>query len=364
MEYRRTGLSFTPMAGGLEIATSGGTHYTRFDGGGHTHRAKFHKFLDSNGNNMMYLYDYPFIRTGHSKGNCIFYTGIEFRTHPGQSDDSDVYALYKHHSKHNSNELRLVIGDDRGNEAFSIWDGNRSGKPEFRSHYFRNDGYTEISGQVVCKGLNSYGQIFNRSGEGSYGRTYLESWGLYNPTHNIYIEPKPGKNVYIVPYNWSHNLHTEVFGKMNIGGPAGSWNSGPRGLSVYGNLHTQSNVRAGGDVIAYYSDRRLKKDLKQLTNSSDIIKKLTGYKFAWNTKAEDLLPEENYKEPQVGLIAQDVEDVLPEAVTGNGPRDLGYKTIKYDKLVPVLIEALKEEMSKTEELEARLSRLEKLISNK
>ena len=77
-----------------------------------------------------------------------------------------------------------------------------------------------------------------------------------------------------------------------------------------------------------------------------------------------MLPAENYKELQIGLIAQDVEDVLPEAVTGNGPRDLGYKTIKYDKLVPVLVEALKEEMSKTEELEARLERLEKLISNK
>ena len=151
---------------------------------------------------------------------------------------------------------------------------------------------------------------------------------------------------------------------MNIGSPSSGWAAHSRGLSVKGNFNCQSTIRAGGDVISYYSDRRLKKNLKQLNNSSEIIKKLTGYKFDWNNKAVDLVPDDLYSERQVGLIAQDVEDVLPEAVTGNGPRDLGYKTIKYDKLVPVLVEALKEEMSKTEELEARLERLEKLISNK
>ncbi|MBC8416913.1 tail fiber domain-containing protein [bacterium] len=350
---------------GLEIANDQGNQFIRFDDRNNTYRAEAHVFQARNGNNLLYVDNAKPVTASSGTGRIIMYGALEFRSHAGYHNDSDAYYLYKHRESGNKNELRLVIGDDRGHEAFSIWDSNGAGTPEFRSQYFRNDGYTELAGPLVVRnGIEARGDIWNSSNTSSHGKTVLKEWGLLNSTHNMYMEPSPGKTFYIIPTDWSQNLLTQIHGDVQIGAPSSGWGAVERGLSVYGDIKCQSTIRAGGDIVAYYSDRRLKKNLKQLNNSSEIIKKLTGYKFDWNDKAIDLVPSDLHSQPQVGLIAQDVEDVLPEAVTGNGPRDLGYKTIKYDKLIPVLIEALKEEMSKTEELEARLERLEKLISNK
>ena len=348
---------------GIEIANDKGNQFIRFDNRENTYRAAAHRFQARDGHNVLYV-DHNRAYTGLGAGRTVMYGTLEFRSSAGAGNDSDPHYIYKHRHSSNTNELRMVIGDNRGKESFSIWDSAANGAPEFCAHRFHNNGNAEHYGTLYIKGVTDSRQKIGVNRGNSHGTTYHMEWGLYNPTGSLYIEPQEGKSLYIVPDNWSQSLTTHIYGKANIGGPGSGWGAHDRGLSVKGNFNCQSTIRAGGDIISYYSDRRLKKNLKQLNNSSEIIKKLTGYKFDWNNKAQDLVPDDLYSERQVGLIAQDVEDVLPEAVTGNGPRDLGYKTIKYDKLVPVLVEALKEEMSKTEELEARLERLEKLISNK
>ena len=68
-------------------------------------------------------------------------------------------------------------------------------------------------------------------------------------------------------------------------------------------------------------------------NSLDKVSKLSGYEFDWNDK------QEIYQGHDVGVIAQEVEEILPEVVT---TRDSGYKAVKYEKLVPLLIESIKE----------------------
>ena len=347
---------------GIEVANDLGNQYMRFDSRGLRCRQEFYDFRNRSSQSLLYL-DNNNSPGNRDNGRAILYGGLVFRSGSNSSGHStDEYSIHKYRHGYDSSELRLVLGDNRGSEAFSIWDGHYSGSPQSRSHYFRNDGYTWLGGHLHCESSIRADSHIYAENEGGYAQTYLKQWGLYTPGGTMYLEPKAGHTLHIVPTNWSQNLHTNIYGRVRIGGP--SWGYQDRGLTVYGNIHTQSNVRAGGDIIAYYSDRRLKKNLKQLNKSSEIIKKLTGYRFEWNNKAEDLVPKDLYRNSQVGLIAQDVEDVLPEAVAGNGPRDLDYKTIKYDKLVPVLVEALKEEMSKREELEIRLDRLEKLISNK
>ena len=86
------------------------------------------------------------------------------------------------------------------------------------------------------------------------------------------------------------------------------------------------------------SDIRYKKDVEPLTSSLDRVTRLKGVSYLWKT---DEHPGRGFgKGKQIGLIAQDVEKVLPELVTTD---DKGYKSISYEKLVPVLVEAIKEQ---------------------
>ena len=101
------------------------------------------------------------------------------------------------------------------------------------------------------------------------------------------------------------------------------------------------------DFIAT-SDARYKDVTGKLENAVNSIKKLNGVKYLWNDLARQRKGVST-SESQVGLIAQDVQIVLPEAVGGE-PDDLG---VKYDKIVPLLVEAIKELAERIDRLEKR-----------
>ena len=114
-------------------------------------------------------------------------------------------------------------------------------------------------------------------------------------------------------------------------------------LKVTGGLGVQGDVFAGGDVVAYASsDERLKDNVAEISNALDRVEKLRGVSFDWNDK------QSVYSGHDIGVIAQDVEEVLPELVEN---RDNGYKAVKYDKLTAVLIQAVKELSARVKELE-------------
>lgn len=113
-------------------------------------------------------------------------------------------------------------------------------------------------------------------------------------------------------------------------------------VKISGGLGVAKTLNAGEDVVAYASsDKRLKDNLKPIENSLDKLSKLSGYEFDWNDK------QETFKGHDVGVVAQEVEEVLPEVVQ---TRDNGYKAVKYEKLVPLLIESIKELKAEIEEL--------------
>ena len=113
-------------------------------------------------------------------------------------------------------------------------------------------------------------------------------------------------------------------------------------VKISGGLGVAKTLNAGEDVVAYASsDKKLKDNLKPIENSLDKVSKLSGYEFDWNDK------QETYQGHDVGVVAQEVEKVLPEIVT---TRDNGYKAVKYEKLVPLLIESIKELKAEIEEL--------------
>ena len=117
-----------------------------------------------------------------------------------------------------------------------------------------------------------------------------------------------------------------------------------------------------GEITAYYSDERLKNRLGRINNALDTILSLNGFKYT----ANELAIQNGYKDTgvQLGLSAQEVQKVLPELVklaafdvahddNGNEFSKTGanYLTLDYTKLVPVLIEAIKEQQQRIEKLE-------------
>jgi len=121
-----------------------------------------------------------------------------------------------------------------------------------------------------------------------------------------------------------------------------------------------NNLRSYYDIIAYASDRRLKENIRPIENAVAKVRTITGMVFDWKEMVRDLGFEPNAK-TEVGVFAQDVEAVLPEAVTvapfdydwkkpGQSISGERYLTVKYEKLVPLLIQAIKEQQDQLDEL--------------
>ena len=123
------------------------------------------------------------------------------------------------------------------------------------------------------------------------------------------------------------------------------------GALIVGGATTSTTVgliRASNDVIAYASsDERLKENLLTISGSLDILKQINGYYFDWITM-EGVHENEGH---DIGVIAQEIEKVLPEVVT---TRENGYMAVKYEKLVALLIQTNKELLARVEALEEKI----------
>jgi hypothetical protein len=106
------------------------------------------------------------------------------------------------------------------------------------------------------------------------------------------------------------------------------------GLAVAG-----EKSQATGNITAYYSDDRLKTKLGNIENALDKVSKLNGFYYEANETAQAL----GYKPVrEVGLSAQQVEAVLPEVVAPAPIDPNEYKTLHYERVIPLLVEAIKE----------------------
>jgi hypothetical protein len=150
--------------------------------------------------------------------------------------------------------------------------------------------------------------------------------------------------------------------------------SGPQDIATSSNVQfgsfgvgtaasgTAGEIRATNQITSYYSDERLKEDIQEISGALDKVMQLRGVTYQPNEIAESL----GYKKQnEVGVIAQDVEKVLPEAVKP-APFDImlfenteisrsgeNYKTVQYEKLVPLLIEAIKELNKEVQQLKEK-----------
>ena len=121
-------------------------------------------------------------------------------------------------------------------------------------------------------------------------------------------------------------------------------------------------VQSDGDIFAngswYMSDRSLKYNFEAISEPEAILNSLTGYLYNLNHEAKDPFNPKEIK--RVGVIAQDVYDVLPEAVR---KLENGLMAVNYSSLVAVLIEGYNNSYDKIESLSQRISELESLIAS-
>ncbi|MEE9296559.1 MAG: tail fiber domain-containing protein [Phycisphaerae bacterium] len=169
----------------------------------------------------------------------------------------------------------------------------------------------------------------------------------------------------------------------SVGGSVGIGTNDPIGyqlrvkgnVCITGNLCVDGAITATGPITALVcgidcfgccagpSDRRLKDHIKPIAGGLEKVTRLRGVSFQWR---RDEFPKMNFRDgQQIGLIAQEVAEVLPEVVVSNAD---GYKGIQYGKVVAVLVEAIKEQQqminstrSELGELKQRLAAVERAV---
>ena len=148
-------------------------------------------------------------------------------------------------------------------------------------------------------------------------------------------------------------------GQTTLSSDAVLTGNGSSGITAEGNLSFNSSnqlsvsgtITCTGDITGLTSDKRLKDFKGTIPLALEKVQKLSGYNFNWNDTAKELDSNIFTDDNQVGVSAQEVLEVCPEAVKP-APVDNNYYTVQYEKLVPLLIEAVKELKTELDELKS------------
>ena len=128
-----------------------------------------------------------------------------------------------------------------------------------------------------------------------------------------------------------------------------TWNHANTRFNISDDIHVDGTVKASSDIVAYASsDERLKTEVKPIENPLEKINKISGNSFVWNEEKQNI-----YKGKDYGVIAQEIEEVMPQLVI---EREDGYKAVKYDKLVSLLIEGIKELSNEVNQLKKQINK--------
>jgi hypothetical protein len=127
------------------------------------------------------------------------------------------------------------------------------------------------------------------------------------------------------------------------------------GVGIKGALFVKENVVTSGSILTT-SDARYKENIRQIKNASDLIKAITGvlYKYRYRQYPKMKFP----RTEQIGLIAQEVNDVFPQIIRQNSD---GFLSVSYSSLNAVLIEVFKENQEKIDKLEGLLQALKQKV---
>ena len=233
-------------------------------------------------------------------------------------------------------------------------------------------GGTGVSGWASNGEGTNYGGVFQAAGADGTGVFAFHDSGSGTAPAVMARNDSASANAYSVHGRLNNtspgSMSAGVFGE-NLGtggngiGVYGVQNG--TGWGVYGKCIDGIGVRAWGGYYGVYSvgsiyttgtyesssDARFKQDVEPLTDSLNKILKLRGVEFSWK---QDEYPEHNFSEErQIGFIAQEIAEVLPEVVNKSDDKN-GFYSVSYGRIVPVLVEAIKELKAENESLKTQL----------
>ena len=220
--------------------------------------------------------------------------------------------------------------------ADGVISGSSQLTTEFDTRYLNTLGDSVVSGSSQIN-INSTSGTLTTLGTVTSGNvTQILPIGTVSGSSQISIASTSGFGTYINQPLLTTS--TVQFGKVGVGGAADA---------TY-ELKVAGDIGATGDVVAYISsDRRLKDEITPIENSLQKINSIGGYSFVWNEN------QHIYKGKDYGVIAQEIENILPELVE---TRDNGYKAVKYDRLVSLLIEGIKDLSKEVQDLKEKINR--------
>ena len=251
-----------------------------------------------------------------------------------------------------------VVGFYKYNELSLTWESY--GQELYANNatdLFGNSCSINDDGTIVSVGASGKGclQIFQSSGSDYVGIGTLLPTSELDVTGTI-----QGRKFQGASNCEANGLGSVAFGTGTIihsegGLVAGTYNDNSGALFVVGNgtgsgarsdaltLDNGGNLDIKGDLTAFStSDIRLKTNVTKIKDPLDKLGKINGYMYDWIENGDT-----PHKGRDVGVIAQEIEAILPELTI---TRDNGYKAVKYDKIVALLIECIKEQQTQIDAL--------------
>ena len=367
---------------GFAFQSSTGTPHTGIDSTGNIRTiGNIHIGSDGAGDNFLYIDKVAsgqngiiFKNGGNNKCKIIqdsseflqFYTNNAHAMEINEAGDVNITkdnAVLKFGIPGNGTNVNGCWASLEGNTDTS---GEGSGRLFFREHnsttgsmdaYGMSLGYRGGADTITTAGGNSWTGLAN-IGNGEWGM-----WGhdgdntgaliMHGPRSGNYVDFS-GNNIQGITdaYIADQIIHTGDSNTYMQFHAADQWRvvtGGGERLECNNTATTVTGtLRVTGDVIAYYSsDKRLKNNITPILNPMEKISKISGNTFEWNNNQDTY--EEGTKD--IGLIAQEVEEILPELVQ---TKDDGYKAVKYEKMIALLIEGMKEMQAEIDELKQKV----------
>jgi hypothetical protein len=287
--------------------------------------------------------------------------GIAFPTDAfGGSGDTATITLTA--ASGEAQRMTFTVGNDADDMFNFVAPSNNgllmNGNTVWNSGNVSNGTGISLSGTTITNtgvtGLTAGTGVSVSAGTGSITVSNSGVTGLSGTSNQVNVSGSTGSVTLSLPQSIATGSSVQ-FGSLGVG-------TGASG--------TSGEIRATNEITAYYSDKRLKENIQPIEDALHRVLQLHGVTYTANDIAESFGYKD--KKKQVGLLAQDVKTVLPEVVV-RAPFDIkvvdgketsksgeDYMTIKYEKLVALLVEAVKELNDKVETLEAQLSAFKSL----
>jgi len=210
-------------------------------------------------------------------------------------------------------------------------------------------GGVTVTGTVTCDGM-SMGDAeyayFGASNDLQVGHTGTYSVVQDSGTGGLYLGTN-GTEIGIM----SNGVTEYMIQAAQDGAVTLYYDNAGKLATTSGGVAVTGDLTATGNITAYFSDDRLKTNLGKIENALEKVESLEGFYYEANETAQAL----GYKaEREVGISAQSVEKIMPEVVAP-APIDEQYLTVRYERLVPLLIESIKELSAEVKELRAKVN---------